>query len=348
MIEQRRVREDTERLPRFLMPVASPPLEAPAPAAPPGPGEQVLLARALGGLAAGGIPAGRDTPRSAAPLLPDVRFDAAAETGDNGPPEAVPDPVRPAGEAAPFEPIEAMLDLALQVFRPADEPGRMYFELRIRRKDASRMPALPRDVLLMQDCSESMTQRKLNNCREGLMGILRGLGPEDRLELVAFREEVETCFGGFRPADPLAKARATAFIDRMEARGKTDVYASLDALMRMPRDPGRPLLCVLITDGRPTAGLVDSSEIIETFTRSNQGEVSMFALGGGTQVNRFLLDLLSYRNRGDARVVERRQDIPDALAAVAREISRPVMINLRYHFSGLPEEHIVPETLTHL
>lgn len=180
------------------------------------------------------------------------------------------------------------------------------------------------------------------------MGILRGLGPEDRLELVAFREEVETCFGGFRPADPLAKARATAFIDRMEARGKTDVYASLDALMRMPRDPGRPLLCVLITDGRPTAGLVDSSEIIETFTRSNQGEVSMFALGGGTQVNRFLLDLLSYRNRGDARVVERRQDIPDALAAVAREISRPVMINLRYHFSGLPEEHIVPETLTHL
>ena len=349
MIERRRIRDDAEALPRFLMPESPPGWELPpALPSPRGPGGEVLAARALDGLAASGRPSGLGSGQGGGPLLPEVRFDAVPEGGEDWGPEAVPAPVPTPEEAAPFEPVEEMLDLGLRLFRPGDEPGRTYFELRIRRKDASLMPVVPRDVLIMQDCSESMTQRMLNTCREGLIDLLRGLSADDRLELAAFREDVETCFGGFRAADPLTKARATAFIDRMEARGKTDVYASLDALTRMPRDPGRPLICVLITDGRPTTGLVDSSQIIEGFTRANRGTVSVFALGGGTRVNRFLLDLLSYRNRGDARVVQDRRDIPAALDTVAREISRPVMINLRYFVTGISEEAMVPETLTHL
>ena len=49
--------------------------------------------------------------------------------------------------------------------------------------------------------------------------------------------------------------------------------------------------------------MVDSSDIIESFTRANAGAISMFALSAGNRVNRFLLDMLSYKNRGDSLVV---------------------------------------------
>ncbi len=47
------------------------------------------------------------------------------------------------------------------------------------------------------------------------------------------------------------------------------------------REPGRPALLALITDGRPTTGVTASSEIIEGFTQANQGGLSVFGLGGG-------------------------------------------------------------------
>lgn len=116
----------------------------------------------------------------------------------------------------------------------------------------------------------------------------------------------------------------------------------------MRRDGNRPLVALLVTDGRPTTGVVDSSEIIEQFTRANDGSRSMFCLGGGRKVNRFLLDLLSYRNRGDSAIVEDRAEIPGRMDALALETARPVLSDLAYRISPLGETEIYPRRLTHL
>lgn len=350
-IEELRAAEDARAAPRRFVPPAprvpdAPEIQALADAppaaewtAPPAAGAEALLSGALR------RPAG-----SGGPLLPEPVF-AADEPADA---DALP-PVEASAvlgeaeqEAAAYAPVEQVLAVKLWTFRPPDEPELTYFQIDIVRREEAGLPVLPRDVLILQDCSESMTQRKLNDCKEGIHEVLDRLGPTDRFELVAFRETVERCFGGLVPADARGRAKANYFVEGMEARGKTDVYASLEALMTMSRTSGRPFIVLLVTDGRPTAGLVDSSDIIETFTRRNQGNVSMFALGGGRQVNRFLLDLLSYRNRGDVRVEEVRQDIPGAMRSMAEELRRPVLMNLRPRFSGIDDGEIYPATLTHL
>ncbi|NIP98520.1 MAG: VWA domain-containing protein, partial [Akkermansiaceae bacterium] len=103
------------------------------------------------------------------------------------------------------------------------------------------------------------------------------------------------------------------FIRNMTARGKTDVFTSLQSVAAMERTQGRPVIAVLVTDGRPTMGMVDSSDIIEEFTRVNDGGVSVFGFGGGRRVNRYLLDFLSYKNRGDSELVRELGDIPEGL-----------------------------------
>ena len=346
-IEHQRLLSEIEQAPRRIVPEMPRAPMAPDILPPSSVPDAMLMARATPRVS---DPAARSKPSSSprAPVLPAVTFQPLDIDSGLASLE-IDDPVVEAeSEIAPFEPVEQLLDLKVSLFTARDEPEHTYFEIRIERKEGARMPVLPRDVLIMQDCSESMTQRKLNNCKEGLYAVLDSLAPEDKLEILTFREVAHRCFGDFLPADSRTRAKANYFIDGMEARGKTDVFASLEALMKMRREPGRPLISILITDGRPTTGLVDSSDIIEAFTRENQGLVSVFTLGGGTRVNRFLLDLLSYRNRGDARVEERRQDIPEALRAMAGELRRPVLADMRYQFSGLSGSDIFPETLTHL
>lgn len=245
-------------------------------------------------------------------------------------------------------PVEQYLQLATRVFQPTDEPGFTYFELQISRRTETTLPVLPKDVLLVQDCSESMTPWKLAECKRGLIRWLEQLNPGDRFDVLAFRDTTTRCFGDWQPFDAVHKAQALAFIDSLRAQGNTDVYASLQAALAVASSGERPVIVALITDGRPTTGMTASSSIIEGFTAANQGRLSVFGLGGGARVNRFLLDLLSYRNRGDSLIVEETEKIPYAMDRWGGETRRPVLSGLSYQFSGVPAEDVYPTTLTHL
>ena len=104
----------------------------------------------------------------------------------------------------------------------------------------------------------------------------------------------------------------------------------------------------MVTDGRPTTGLQDYFEIMQRFTEGNEGRFSMFSVGSGPQVNRFLLDFLSYANRGGSTVIESRDALAEGIERASLEIGRPVLTDLRYRFSGLEEQNLYPRRITHL
>lgn len=347
-IEERRVREDLAVLPRQFAPDVPRVPDAPDIILPAAPALQANASAALADLPA--------PPRTSAArnftadegLLPDVSFSPLEEDELPVGPDAPDLMAETLEDVVAFEPVEELLLLEIHTFRPADEEGVTYFKINIRSREDAVLPVLPRDVLIMQDCSESMTQRKLNSCKTGLYSFLDSLSPNDRIEVLAFREKTFSCFDAFSPAGSAEREKAEGFIQALKAKGKTDVYESLQELAQMPREPGRLLIAVLVTDGRPTTGIVDSSDIIEGFTRQNAGGASVFGLGGGKRVNRFLLDMLSYRNRGDSKVEEDRRRIPDVLSEMAAELRRPVLKELTYRFTGIEDKDVFPATLTHL
>ncbi|MBU0679773.1 MAG: VWA domain-containing protein [Verrucomicrobia bacterium] len=245
------------------------------------------------------------------------------------------------------KPIEELLALDVSTFSaPGDDS--VYFRVGIRRKSEMSLPVLPKDVLLVQDCSESMTQKKLNLCKTGLHRWLDLLADNDRYNFIRFSDHTEMCFEDWTSPAPANDARAAWFIENMKAKGKTDVLETLRKLLAIRKDDNRPLIAILVSDGRPTMGMVDSSDIIEQFTASNEGRISVFTVGGGHRVNHFLMDLLSYRNRGDSLIVEDRREMPAALEQWARELSRPVLADLKFNFSGGLEGEVYPDVLTHL
>ena len=244
-------------------------------------------------------------------------------------------------------PIEQLLAVDLTTYKAADENA-LYFELAISRAGVEALPVLPKDILLVQDCSESMTRSKLDYFKEGIVAYLRTLTTVDRVNLMRYSDSPVLCFEDWRPVTADSLNQAADFTDDMRARGQTDLFSPLQQVLEIPRQPGRPMIAVLMTDGRPTMGTVDSSDIIARFSKANQGEVSIFTIGAGDRVNTFLLDLLGHNNRGGSWIMPLREQIPEAVQRAARELSCPVLANLDYRFSGDSDAEVYPGTLTHL
>ena len=243
--------------------------------------------------------------------------------------------------------LERFLTLDVRTFRSAEEDA-LYFEMKVRPVRDDILPVLPRDILFVQDVSESMTQGKVEACREGWVRWLTSLSADDRFDILEFRDDVRACFGRWTEVNALSLARARAFIGEMASRGDTDLLRSLETIFRWPVSDRRPVLIILASDGRPTAGVVDSSTIITRFTERNAGARSMFCLSGGSRVNRFLMDLLSFSNRGDHRTCAAMKEIPVVMQQVSMELRRPVLAGLRFRATGTVSTNLYPAEPAHL
>ena len=244
-------------------------------------------------------------------------------------------------------PIEQMLAVEISTYQATQEEA-LYFEVAISRAGVAELPVLPKDILLIQDCSESITRAKLSYFKEGIVEYLRTLTTADRINLMRYSDRPALCFDGWETVTTESLAQAVRFTDALRVRGQTDLFAPLQQVLKLPRHPDRPMIAVLMTDGRPTVGTVDSSDIITRFSRANAGHISMFTIGAGERMNVFLLDLLGQNNRGGSWLMSLRDHIPLAMQRAARELSRPVLANLEYRFSGDSAAEVYPGTLSHL
>jgi len=231
--------------------------------------------------------------------------------------------------------IENLLLAEVSLYTTPRDLKYVYFMIEIKRAGAEALPIIPKDVILVQDCSASIAEQRLYFCREGLFHCLSAIGPDDRFNVVSFRDAPEMCFREWADNRPETIEKAKRFIRGMKSEGNTDIYSSLEDLTSVKHVTGRPVLCLLVTDGRSTTGLTRSSDIIGKFSKLNNGTISVFAMGTVKTANSYLLDLLGWCNRGDSFVVTKgRWDISGSMQKIMREVSRPVLAEVRFHFSA--------------
>lgn len=244
--------------------------------------------------------------------------------------------------------VENLLELKVNQFLSPQEPEFVYFKVTLERNGIESLPVLPKSVILLQDCSLSITEAKLEQFKQGLYNWLDTIRPGDFFNVIAFSDGVNLCFENLTRMDPSNRAAAKWFISNLKAQGKTDVFASLQKLLKMVNQSPVPVVGILLTDGRPTVGLRDSTSIIEKFTQAGGGKLSVFCVGGGSRANEYMLDLLSYRNRGDSIIVPRNDALAGAMVDMAGQLRHPVLADLQYTFTGAVNAEVYPFTLTHL
>ena len=246
--------------------------------------------------------------------------------------------------------IDSMLDVEVSVYEDPKLDGGYFKAVISTRAGSNSLESIPRDVLFLVDASASITPPKLREFRKGLELALDYLGADDRFNVVAFRDNLIRLFPDFKVADEDAVVAARKFLSRLRAKGKTDVYASLAPFVNFARpDPRRPYLVFLLSDGRSTtdSALADN-EFITQIIRHNQARACVFSFSVGEESNRFLMDLLSYKNRGRSLHTDSVRGADEALSNYIGGLSEVLVSDLRCQITGKLLDNIYPRELPHL
>jgi len=208
---------------------------------------------------------------------------------------------------------------------------------------AARSPGTPREVMLLVDASSSMSGVPLAQARAVAAAMLAGLGPSDTFRLVRFSDRTTALDAAALAASPANLARARTFLAAMEPGGGTEVITALGEALAVPATSGRMRVVVLVTDG-----WVGREEDVLRAAEAPGGDARLFTVGVGPAPNRFILERLAERGRGEVDVAAL-GDPPGVVGArVARRLARPVLTDLAVEWGDLPVRDVVPRRLPDL
>lgn len=249
-----------------------------------------------------------------------------------------------------YDSLNAFLNVELFT---QEKPGRNgahegYFLVRISAKPGKQLEVFPRDVTYVVDISSSIGGARLEAFRQGLLDSLVQLNSSDRVRLYAFRDRLATFREDWVPAAGLPIDEIRGWLVGLKSAGTTDFYDSLRPLVGQSPGKGRMAMGFILSDGVPTVGVVDSTQIINRLSEKNGNAVSVFSLSTGHDVNSFLLDLLSYRNQGWLRHAPRVPDAAGEFMRLSQQVRNPLFLNLRFRFAGVDGSRVFPQNLPHL
>ena len=248
------------------------------------------------------------------------------------------------GELLKYESLDEFLDIRVLRYIDPKDPIK-YFMIKIFAKpDAKVFSVMPKEILFAIDCSLSISPERLDEFKRGISACLKNLNKDDVFNIVAFRDKAFFFQPKSVSATPDRIKAAERFVSELTSNRQTDVYNALENILKTPlaRNPSN---IILISDGRPTHGVVDSRELINSVTRVNDKKRPVFAYSGGSKVNRYLLDFIAYQNRAWSQYVKERGKIHKGMADFYSKIKDPIFLNLRYQLNGINEADIYPRSL---
>lgn len=244
-----------------------------------------------------------------------------------------------------YEAIDDFLDIAVYTYEdPRDQ--QKYFMIKIFTKQGTKAPlkVMPKEILFAVDSSLSISRDRLDEFKRGIRACLTDLNPGDVFNIVAFKDETFRFSPQSVPATEESIKAAERFVSSLTSNQQTDVYQAFKHIVSSK--PARiPSNVILISDGRPTKGVVDSRQVIQSISQLNGRVRPIFAFSGGARVNRYLLDFVAYQNRGWSQFVRSTHEIDRALADFYAKIKDPIFIHLRYRLNGLDEAGVYPRHL---
>jgi Ca-activated chloride channel family protein len=203
------------------------------------------------------------------------------------------------------------------------------------------VPPRPRDVVLLLDRSGSMNGWKMVAARRAAARIVDTLTDADRFAVLRFDHVVEHVDGlpeGLVAATDRHRYAAVEALARTDARGGTELLTPLTEALSLLPESGRDRVLVLVTDGQ-----VGNEDQIVAASADRLADVRVHTVGIDRAVNAGFLGRLATLGGGRCELVESMDRLDEAMTAIHRRISAPVLRDLRLEFDG-PE--LMGDTLT--
>jgi Ca-activated chloride channel family protein len=201
----------------------------------------------------------------------------------------------------------------------------------------------PREFIFVIDRSGSMSGEPLLQARNALRSCLRSIGPQDTFNIQAFDDRIEWFSQSANPVAQAAVERADRWLERIDARGGTDILGAIDSVLTINSDPERQRYIVFLTDGAVSA----DDEALRRVQRQ-LGRARLFTFGVGPSVNRSLLMRMAELGHGTAEFLQLNEDIEEAIIRFQDRVAYPVMQDITLNWEGVTAWDVYPARLPDL
>ncbi len=255
-------------------------------------------------------------------------------------------------KASAGQPFDKNVNVDLGFWVDPKNPAKKYFRVRVASNAVNPLPIVSKDIVFMLDASGSIGNDRLSACRDAVLKALDRLNTGDRFNVVAFRDKFEYAFTetAWREVDVNSVEQARSWLRTQKAHGNTDVFRTLRSVLTLPRDPARPIVAFVATDGDATSGMTRSAEIISRFSELNGGLVSIYMYGVKAEANAYLMDMLTRCNRGgwSCHKGRRRLFSPQEIPELSKKFEKPVLTDVAVIFSASSRAEAYPKLVTNL
>jgi len=217
-------------------------------------------------------------------------------------------------------------------FRPSDKDEGYFVLLAAPQIAAPTDQHTSKNIVFVLDRSGSMEGQKIEQARGAVEFVLNNLRAGDRFNIVAYDSSVQTFKPELQTFNDETRAAAIGFVHGIYAGGGTNIGAALDAGLTQFKGAEGPSYLLFLTDGLPTVGETNESNLVVASKDANPGKVRMINFGVGYDVNSRLLDRLSREHRGQSEYVRPEENLEVHVSRLYKKISAPVMTDVAVKF----------------
>lgn len=182
---------------------------------------------------------------------------------------------------------------------------------------------IPRDIVLILDKSGSMHGTAITQAKQAIRLAISRLPKDARFNLIAFDNAASSVFNSLQPANEKFITRAFEALDRLEANGGTEMREALDLALGSPRQSGRLMQVVFLTDG----AVSNERELLDLINR-RLGDARLFTVGIGPAPNGFFMRRAAEAGRGTFTYIDDPRELDDRISSLLRKLERPALTDL--------------------
>ncbi|XP_036921865.1 inter-alpha-trypsin inhibitor heavy chain H5 [Sturnira hondurensis] len=202
------------------------------------------------------------------------------------------------------------------------------------------LPPLPKNVVFVLDSSASMVGTKLRQTKDALFTILHDLRPQDHFSIIGFSNRIKVWKDHLVSVTPNNIRDGKVYIHHMSPTGGTDINGALQRAIRLLNnyvahndiEDRSVSLIIFLTDGKPTVGETHTLKILNNTKEAARGQICIFTIGIGNDVDFKLLEKLSLENCGLTRRVHEEEDAGSQLIGFYDEIRTPLLSDIRIDY----------------
>jgi Ca-activated chloride channel homolog len=222
-----------------------------------------------------------------------------------------------------WRPISSAAPRAMSFTETID--GKPYFLLMVMPPDQEKLPAgsIPRETILIIDTSGSMHGVSIQQAKRAVQLALKGLKPADQFNIIEFNSVTRSLFRQSQAVNPSTIAEASAFVERLQAGGGTEMRPALSLALDSPPSEAHLRQVVFITDG--SVGYEDE---LFSMIEDRLGAARLFTVGIGSAPNSWFMRKAAEAGRGSYTFISALHEVQERMDSLFQKLEQPQVTNI--------------------